>query len=156
MNGRIWVYNAQRAVQTAEMEVLAPEMMNFIQNWKAHGKDLEASFEWLHQQILILKVNEDTQLATGCSIDSWMAFLQQIDVAYKFDFFKRDRIAIEQEGKLTMYAMNEIPAAWESGEISENALLLDHTISKLSDFDFYKKPILDSWIGRRLKPLVVR
>lgn len=156
MNGRIWVYNAQKAVKTTEMAVLTLKMQNFVQNWKAHGKDLEASFEWIHQQILMLKVNEDTHLATGCSIDGWMTFLQQINDAYDFDFFKRDRIAIEQDGKLTMYTMNEIPISWEKGEISESVLLLDHTISKLSNLNFYKKPILESWIGRRLKPLTVR
>lgn len=150
MAGRIWIYNAQRPLTFSELEEISVKIKDFLQNWKAHGKDLDASFEWIENQILILKVNEDKHFATGCSIDTWMAFLTSINQYYNLDLFKRDRLAIEQNGKILFIDMSNIAEEFQKNNINENSFLLDHTISKLTDFDNYKKPITQSWLARKL------
>jgi hypothetical protein len=150
MNGRIWIYNANRRLSSNEMQEISQRMQNFIQNWKAHGKDLDASFEWVEHQILILKVNEEQHPATGCAIDTWMEFLQGINKHYNLDLFKRDRMAIQTNDRVVFLDMSQLSEAYENNIISDDSLLLDHTISKLSDFQNFKKPIRVSWLCKKL------
>lgn len=150
MNGRLWIYNAKRRLNSDEVKEISQKMQNFIRNWKAHGKDLDASFEWIEDQVLLLKVNEEQHPATGCSIDTWIEFLQGINNHYNLDLFKRDRIALQTNDSLLFVELSQITDAYENHLINDESVLLDHTISKLSDLQYFKKPIRESWLGRKL------
>ena len=85
LHSRIWIYQSSRKLSDAEIENMEKQTKEFVENWTAHDKALEASFITKYNRFLIIAVNQDIQKTTGCSIDSSVAFIQRLEEQYQID-----------------------------------------------------------------------
>jgi tRNA U34 5-methylaminomethyl-2-thiouridine-forming methyltransferase MnmC len=69
-SSRIWIYASTRKFSVAEQEVIRKTLQDFCAVWATHGTEMPSSFEILHEQLLVLAVDESQLGASGCSIDS--------------------------------------------------------------------------------------
>ena len=76
---RIWIYQSNRKFSEEEFSEIETDLKAFVEEWAAHGTSLEASFLLKYNRFIILAVNQDVQAATGCSIDSSVRFIKQIE-----------------------------------------------------------------------------
>jgi len=81
-NSKIWIYQSNRKFSEAEMTEIENELKAFLENWTAHGTGLEASYLLKYNRFIIIAVNQEVQQATGCSIDSSVAFIQSLELKY--------------------------------------------------------------------------
>jgi hypothetical protein len=72
-----------------ELNFAEEKLSEFLSSWKAHGKSLKCNGTILFSQYLILCVNEEVELASGCSIDSSVHFVKSLGNELKVDFFNR-------------------------------------------------------------------
>jgi hypothetical protein len=109
MGSKIWLYQTNRAVESAEQEMLQNLLEEFAQQWMAHGKSLQAKF-WFHNPfLLVCEVDESLWGASGCSIDSKVRFLKELGSRYDIDFFVRMKtIARLSSGSYQQLDFNEI------------------------------------------------
>ena len=82
---RIWIYQSNRKFSDEEIAEIENDLKSFIENWAAHGTSLEASYLLKYNRFIILAVNQEVQQATGCSIDSSVAFIQELEQKYQVD-----------------------------------------------------------------------
>ena len=66
---RIWVYGAGRSLSEGESETLRGDLLEFIDQWTAHGAMLKASVELVENRFAVVAVDEAAASASGCSID---------------------------------------------------------------------------------------
>ena len=88
-SSRVWLYLANRKLNSTELHYAEEQLSEFLQNWKAHGKSLRCDGTILFSQYLILCVNEEVAMASGCSIDSSVHFVKSLDSQLNVDFFNR-------------------------------------------------------------------
>ncbi|MDX1602129.1 MAG: ABC transporter ATPase, partial [Salinimicrobium sediminis] len=84
-SSRVWIYQANRSFTDAELEEIEPKLQTFIQQWTAHGANLKASFEIKYKRFIILALDQKMNVATGCSIDESVRFIQQLEQDYNVD-----------------------------------------------------------------------
>jgi len=95
MSTKVWLYQTHRAVEHQEQELLQNQMDVFAAQWQAHGKNLQAKF-WFHNPyLLICEVDETIWGASGCSIDSKVRFLKDMNDRYELDFFVRMKTIVK-------------------------------------------------------------
>ena len=94
---KIWIYQCNRLLKVEEQEFIANKMLDFVNNWQAHGTDLKASFEIQYNHFLVIGVDEKDQNATGCSIDASVHTLQSIQQELDVDLFDRMGITYKKE-----------------------------------------------------------
>jgi len=86
---RVWLYLADRPLNTGEEEWFNAELGLFLNSWSAHNKKLQCDGVVLFAQYVVLVVNEGVEKASGCSIDSSTHFMKKAGAALNIDFFNR-------------------------------------------------------------------
>lgn len=145
-HSRVWIYQSNRELNKEEVDEINILGRQFINSWATHGKDLEAAFEVFENQFLVLFVDEAKVSASGCSIDSSVHFIQQIEKRFNIDCFDRMTIAYEEEGQVKLKILNDFQRALDSGELNENTIVYNNLIDTKSDFiQNWKVPVKLSW-----------
>jgi len=84
-DSRIWIYQANRKLREEEVGQIATKTKTFLEQWTAHGSDLEAGFEIRYNRFIVIGLNQENATTSGCSIDTSVNFIQH---------FREYRIAI--------------------------------------------------------------
>lgn len=148
-DARLWVYQSDRPITVEESYKIQAQMHAFLSQWAAHGQDLNAGFEIKHQYFLLLALDEKQAAASGCSIDAFVGFLNQMSLALNIDFFQRTNIAFWQDDHVELRSLQNIKKLVLSGELSNDVLFFDNSISTLSQLDseWLVKP-QDTWLKK--------
>ena len=146
---RLWVYQADRPFTQEELEVVHQLTQQFVQGWAAHGAGLTASYVVEHNQFVVLMVDESREQASGCSIDSSVGLIREIESRLGLSLLDRSKIAVLQDDELRLYPLNGIKAAVQSGEIRPNATVFNNAVSTYGDWKrSWRQPAQESWMGR--------
>lgn len=96
-SSRLWVFGANRFLSRNEEEVIRKELDSFLRGWATHGKDLYGSFDILHDNFIVIAVDEDKVPASGCSIDTLTQFIKSLEKSLGISFFDRLKILIKKD-----------------------------------------------------------
>ena len=86
---KVWIYQANRSFSESELVEIASKLDTFIENWTAHGSDLQAGYEIKYKRFIVLALNQNLNDASGCSIDASVHFIQQLEQAYNVDLMDK-------------------------------------------------------------------
>lgn len=133
---RIWVYQSNRKFEAHELNIIEDILTNFISRWQSHGATLRGSFKVMYQQFIVLAVDTTTNLPSGCSIDSSVAAMKEIEQTLKLDLFDRMKIAfLEEDQQINMVDFNEIETAVNSGEIQPQMITFNNLVDTKEKFE---------------------
>ncbi len=146
-SSRVWVYQAESNLSENEVALIKQACEQFIPAWKAHGTNLQADYRILFDRFVCLFVDESGQDATGCSIDSSVHFMQQLEKALGKSLMQRTQVIyFNEDSELQELEMNQM-----SGTVKADTLVFNNLINSLGDM---KKGWLvaakDSWHARML------
>ncbi len=155
---RVWVYQSNRAFSEQEAQQLQAQIDAFTQQWATHGKELAACGEVLYQQFIVLAVDEQLQGASGCSIDSSVHFIKEIEQQYQVNLFDRLLTAYwnaDQTQILTAdrLAFQKLVAA---GQITEATIVFNNLVQNKNELNTnWQIPVKNSW-HKNMMPLVTK
>jgi hypothetical protein len=150
-DSRVWIYQADRSFSEAEEKVISDSLQDFCSQWAAHGTQLETSFVIMHNQFIVLSVNENAYGASGCSIDGSVRVLKELSQQFNIDFFNRTKIAFLLEGEIKLYSMQELPALFNSGKLSGASVSFNNLVPDKSSFEkAWKISAENSWLAKYL------
>ena len=92
---RIWLYASSRRFSAAEQLVIREALQDFCGGWATHGKEMPSSFEILHEQVLVMAVDESQLGASGCSIDSSVRALQSLEQTLGVDLVNQGKVTLK-------------------------------------------------------------
>ena len=69
-HGRLWVFPATSALDNAQAERFLEAVDRFLDGWAAHGVALTSARELIENRFLLIGVDVDRELPSGCSIDA--------------------------------------------------------------------------------------
>src|SRR4051794_18243901 len=78
-SARVWVYGADKAVDSSRDRELLAEVDNYLTSWTAHGTPLSAARDWREGRFLTIAVDQERAGASGCSIDGLFRTLKTIE-----------------------------------------------------------------------------
>ena len=122
---------------------------SFCEQWAAHGTALLSSFEIFFDQFIVLAVDESQHLPSGCSIDSSVSLIRELQSQIGIDLLDRSNIAIRQNDKTKIFRLSAIKPAVENGEIHPEDLVYNNLVPNISELrDNWLIPARDSWMKR--------
>lgn len=146
---RVWIYQGERKFSPQEKEIIDKSAANFVAQWAAHGKDLAATYRIEYDQFLIFMVDETQHAASGCSIDSSVALIREIEKHLGISMLDRSKVAFLKNEEVSLKPFNELKRLVESGEITEETLVFDNSIDNLGEWqDNWLIPAGKSWLKR--------
>ena len=151
-HARTWVYKAARVLSAAEQRMVRDRGMNFTGTWAAHGSDLDATVDVLFDRFVVIAVDEDQALASGCSIDKSVGFIKQLELDLNLTLTDRMIMIYEQTDKLSSFRLEALPALLKEGTITADTMVYDDLVATVGDLrKRFRVPLHDSWLERYLK-----
>ncbi|MFT4522419.1 MAG: hypothetical protein ACI8ZN_001369 [Bacteroidia bacterium] len=154
-SARVWVYGANRALSANEITQISQKLEVFCAEWTAHGTKLKAGFELAYNRFIVLSADEEVAAASGCSIDSSVKVIKELDQELELDLFNRLRIYQIDDENATAMTMNEVKADIEKGLINDSTLIINTLVQTKGDYqNSFVVPISKTWVGQKLRMFV--
>jgi hypothetical protein len=148
-NSRIWIYQAARAFSQSEEELVGSTLRNFCQGWNSHGNQMPSSFEILEHQILILAVDESNLGASGCSIDSSVKILRELENKLQINLTDQGKVSYKTiNGSIAVTAALGIKSKVIEGEIKSDTYLINPMILRKEELDSIWISAEKSWLNK--------
>jgi hypothetical protein len=148
-DAQVWIYQASRPLSGAEIMPLLPVLANFAEEWTSHGRSLLASAEFLHQQFLVVGLDETMAGASGCSIDASVRFVAQLEQTLGVQLLEKSRLAFLEAGAVHTLKLAELKAAVAAGTVRPDTFYFDNTVATKSELDtHWPRPAAETWLAR--------
>lgn len=152
-HARTWVYKTARLLSAAEQRMVRDRGANFTGSWAAHGAELDATVDVLFDRFVVIAVDEDQAMASGCGIDKSVGFIKQLELDLNLTLTDRMIIVYEQADKLSSFRLEALPELLKQGTITADTIVYDDLVTTVGDLrSRFRVPLHDSWLERYLKP----
>jgi len=151
-DSRVWVYQGSRMLTLSEALEAEELINNFCQEWTSHGADVKAYGNIFFGQFLVLMADETKAGVSGCSTDSSVRFVKELEKKFNIEFFNRSSLAFIIKDKIQLLPLNQLSYAYENNFISGDTLYFNNTVLNKGQLeDKWIIPVRDSWLANRLK-----
>ena len=146
---RVWVYQASRPLNEVEQSLIEKTALDFLESWATHGKPLKASYKLFHEQFLIIGVDEGHQQASGCSIDSSVAFVQALERELDLSFMDRGKVAFIVEDKIFLEPIPQLKSSIAAGKITADTKTFNNMVTSKQELEEkWLQPAKETWLKR--------
>jgi hypothetical protein len=146
---RIWIYPSNRKFSDEEVSEIEKLLEEFLNNWSAHGSALEASFTIKYSRFIIIAINQEVHQATGCSIDSSVAFIQSLEQKYDVDLLDKMNVSFKQGEFITYKPLLDFKKLAKDRSVSENTIVFNNLVNTIAEMkESWEVPASDSWHSR--------
>jgi len=143
---RIIIYPASRPFSTKEAKTITEKLFDFLATWAAHGKPLSSSFKIEKNQFIVICIDEEKELASGCSIDALGKLMREIDEEYQLGLFDRMKASYVEDGAVKTLKLQEFKSKIRSGELSKDIQVFDFSKNTYLEFlSNFLLPFDKSW-----------
>ncbi len=151
MHSRVWIYQSDRKFTTQEEEFISEKAILFIDQWTKHGSDLQGSFEIKYNQFLVLAVDEGFNNVSGCSIDSSVRFVQEIEKLLRVDMMNKMNISYREGESINSVKMTIFKEYVKTQKITSKTIVFNNMVSTKQDLKtLWEVPLIKSWHKRFL------
>ena len=149
---RVWIYQANRSFTEQEIEEVSNKLNVFIENWTAHGGDLQAGYNIVYKRFIVIALNQDLNHATGCSIDASVHFIQGLEKEYDVDLLDKMNVSYKQGEFIAYKSLTDFRQMAKDKAVSKNTIVFNNLVTNKAEFlENWEVPAIDSWHGRFIK-----
>jgi len=148
-HSRIWVYQSERAFSSKEIELIDVTLKQFCEGWNTHGNLMPTSFQLLEGQFIVLGVDESSLGASGCSIDSSVRTLRELEKQLEINLTDQGKVSFKKgKGQISVYPALGIKSKVLSGEIDKDTLVLNPLVKIKKDLEKVWISANESWLNK--------
>ncbi len=146
---KIWIYQSNRKFSEEEWAAIDTDLKVFVDSWAAHGTSLEASYQLQYNRFIILAVNPEVQMATGCSIDKSVEFIQGLEKKYEVDLLDKMNVTFKLGEHIAHKPLIEFKKMAKEKAVSENTIVFNNLVNTIEEWnDNWEVPAGESWHSR--------
>ena len=149
---RVWIYQASRSFSEQELEEIQAKLNIFIENWTAHGSDLQSGYLIKYNRFIVIGLNQKMNTATGCSIDASVRFIQQLEKEYKVDLMDKMNVSYKQGDFVAYKTLLDFKQMAKDKAVSKNTIVFNNLVTNIAEFkENWEVPASESWHSRFIK-----
>jgi hypothetical protein len=150
-NSRVWIYQSEREFNQKEIEIISAKAIDFINQWTRHGDDLKGSFTIKYNQFLVLAVDESFNNVSGCSIDSSVRFVQQLENELALDLMNKMNVTFKDGNNINLLKLADFQKFAKEQKITSETIVFNNMVDTKEDFENnWEIPAKQSWHKRFL------
>jgi hypothetical protein len=149
---RIWIYQSNRSFSEEELSEIKEKLNIFIENWTAHGSDLQSGYTIEYKRFIVISLNQNISTATGCSIDASVHFIQQLEKDYNVDLMDKMNVSYKQGEFVAHKTLLDFKKMAKDKAVSKNTIVFNNLVDNIAEFkENWEVPASESWHSRFLK-----
>lgn len=148
-DARIWIYQSNRKFSDDEIAQIEESLKAFLDTWAAHGTPLEASYQLKYNRFIILAINQQTQPATGCSIDASVQFIQDMEKKFEVDLLDKMNVTFKLGDHIAHKPLVEFKKMAKEKAVSANTIVFNNLVNTVGEWqEYWEVPAGESWHSR--------
>jgi hypothetical protein len=145
-NSKVWIYQSSRPFDEDDVNFIKVRVDEFIENWESHGSLLKADFDVLYSLFIVVFVDEQSDRMCGSAQDRLVRLMKEMEQELEVELVNRMNLAYLKGSTAKVVKMNDFAKLLNEGEIDENTIVFDNTITTKAAFDKkWKLPLKESW-----------
>ena len=137
-DSRVWIFQSNRKFLDTELNEINDSIINFLKSWTAHGSELLTSYEIKYNRFIIIALNESVNPASGCSIDSCIHFIQDLEKKYKIDLLDKMNVTFKQGKYITYKSINDFKELVKNKSVSKTTIVFNVFLFYFNFFRVFK------------------
>jgi hypothetical protein len=151
-SSRVWIYQANRSFSDQELQEIKTQSEDFITQWTVHGSDLKASFEIRYKRFIIFGLDQELNMASGCSIDASVKFIQQLEKQYNVELLDKMNVSYKQGEFIAYKNLIDFRKMAKEKAVSPNTIVFNNLVNTKAEYlTDWEVPASESWHNRFLK-----
>lgn len=151
-NSRVWIYQSNRLFFISEALEIEKMLEEFISKWNSHGTPIKGYANLLYGQFLVFIADETTTGVSGCSTDSSVKVVKEIEQRFKVNMFDREFLAFMIKDKIQMLPLNQLKYAIENNFITPDTLYFNNLVKNKQELlNNWLIPVKDSWLKKKIE-----
>ena len=148
-DSRVWIYQANRSFTEEELQEISSGLDQFIERWTAHGGDLKASYDIKYKRFITIALDQKLNAATGCSIDSSVQFIQQLEKDYNIDLLDKMNVTFKQGDYLSHKNLEDFKKMAKEKAVNKSTIVFNNLVDTKEAYqNFWEVPAEESWHSR--------
>lgn len=151
-DSRVWIYQSSRMFSLGEAIQIEDLLNHFVENWKSHGTPVKGFGTMFFGQFIVLMADEQATGVSGCSTDSSVRLIKEIEQLYKVSMFDRQNLAFVRKEKIELLPLGQLQYAFDNGFLQADSLYINNLVQTKEELEQkWLIPVKESWLAKRVK-----
>ena len=147
---KVWIYQCSRLFKMNEALEIEDLLKEFTNQWQSHGTPVKGAGYLFFGQFIILMADERATGVSGCSTDSSVRLIKDIEQRFAVNMFERTTLAFAIKDKIQLLPLSQLQYAVDNGFINADTLYFNNLVQTKEDLEKeWIIPVKDSWLGKR-------
>jgi len=148
---KVWVYQSSRVFTIGEALQIEEMINQFAQSWLSHGVPVKGAAYLFFGQFVVLMADETATGVSGCSTDSSVRLIKDIEKTFGVNMFDRLALAFIVKDEVQILPMPQLKYAVEQGFITADTLFFNNVVLTKEDLENnWIIPAKDSWLAKKI------
>lgn len=148
---RVWIFQCSRLFFLSEALQIEEILEQFVTSWKSHGAEVKGYANLFFGQFIVLMADESIAGVSGCSTDSSVHVIKEIEKQFKVTLFDRQTLAFIIKDKVQLLPLSQLSYAAENKFIDANTIYFNNTVTTKKELmETWLITVKDSWLAKRI------
>jgi hypothetical protein len=150
-SSKVWIYQSSRLFLMSEALEIETILEQFVSEWKSHGDTVKGYANLFFGQFIILMADETATGVSGCSTDSSVRLVKEIEQKFNVQLFFIHFLEFFVKDKIQLLPLSQLGYAAENEFIKAESLYFNNTV--LTKSELLKNwiiPVKESWLSKRI------
>jgi hypothetical protein len=149
---RVWVYQSSRLFSMSEAFEAEDMLKRFTESWLSHGTPIKGAAYLFFGQFIILMADESATGVSGCSTDTSVRLIKDIEQRFGVSLFDRLSLAFVIKDKVELLPMSQLPYAVKNGFVNGDTLYFNNLVQTKEELEKnWIIPVKDSWLAKKVE-----
>ncbi len=149
-NSRVWIYQCNRLFNLDEALQIEELLEDFTKTWLSHGAKVKGYANLFFGQFIILIADESATGVSGCSTDSSVRLIKNIEQDYNVNLFDRQTLAFVLKERIQLLPMDQLDNAIADEFINADTLYFNNTVQTKNELlNRWIIAVKESWLAKR-------
>ncbi|XLS30753.1 ABC transporter ATPase [Flavobacteriaceae bacterium M23B6Z8] len=150
-HSRVWIYQSNRGLSAQEVIEIQQQLDQFLESWTAHGAGLKAGYEIKYNRFIIIALDQESQAASGCSIDASVHFIQSLEKKYNIDLLDKMNVSFKQGEYVAYKPLKDFKKMVKDRAVNANTIVFNNLVTTKGEYlEHWEVPASESWHARFL------
>ena len=150
-DSRVWIYQCNRMLSLNEALETEEMLKEFVILWKSHGTPVKGEAHLFFGQFVALIADETATGVSGCSTDSSVRLIKDMEQRFGVNMFDRTTLAFVVKDKVQLLPLSQLQYAFDNRFIDSHTLYFNNLVQTKAELENnWLVSIKDSWLSRRI------
>ena len=148
---RVWIYQASRLFTLQEALEIEETLKTFSVNWLSHGAKVKGEAHLFFGQFIIFLADETATGISGCSTDSSVRVIKEIEKRFAVNMFDRNTLAFVVKDKVELLPITQLQYALDHHYINGTTLYFNNLVLTKEELENnWIIPLNESWLIKKV------